>query len=218
MGTLIRKSLLRYGNFNFDTILSKYDTFLLTWIRDCAIMIHMEDENMYYSEITKIIEAGLDRDKDKVVNYALLLAKKLNQDGDEKSSKRITSVLSRKNNGSAITDALVAPPVDQESRMGIVDIDYKPVVPQIILSESTRARLDDFENTIKIKDKLDDLGMPFNMSLLLYGPPGCGKTSIANYLANKLELPLVTARLDTLISSLLGNTAKNLRRVFDFVS
>lgn len=42
MGTLIRKSLLRYGNFNFDTILSKYDTFLLTWIRDCAIMIHME--------------------------------------------------------------------------------------------------------------------------------------------------------------------------------
>lgn len=218
MGTLIRKSLLRYGNFNFDTILSKYDTFLLTWIRDCAIMIHMEDENMYYSEITKIIEAGLDRDKDKVVNYALLLAKKLNQDGDEKSSKRITSVLSRKNNGSAITDALVAPPVDQESRMGIVDIDYKPVVPQIILSESTRARLDDFENTIKIKDKLDDLGMPFNMSLLLYGPPGCGKTSIANYLANKLELPLVTARLDTLISSLLGNTAKNLRRVFDFAS
>lgn len=69
----------------------------------------------------------------------------------------------------------MAPPVDQESRMGIVDIDYKPVVPQIILSESTRARLDDFENTIKIKDKLDDLGMPFNMSLLLYGPPGCGK-------------------------------------------
>lgn len=181
-------------------------------------MGHMEDEDMYYSEITKIIEAGLERDKDKVVNYALLLAKKLSQDGDEKSSKRITSVLSRKNNGSAITDALVAPPVDQESRMGIVDIDYKPVTPEIILSESTRARLEDFENTIKIKDKLDDLGMPFNMSLLLYGPPGCGKTSIANYLANKLELPLVTARLDTLISSLLGNTAKNLRRVFDFAS
>lgn len=83
----------------------------------------------------------------------MLLAKKLNQDGNEKSSKRIASVLSRKNNGSAITDALVAPPVDQESRMGIVDIDYKPVMPEIILSESTRARLEDFENTIKIKDK-----------------------------------------------------------------
>ncbi|MDO4304766.1 MAG: ATP-binding protein [Bacillota bacterium] len=173
---------------------------------------------MYYSEITKIIEAGLERDRDKVKNYALLLAKKLAQDGDVKSSKRIETVLSRKNNGSAITDALVAPPVDQESRMGIVDIDYKPITSEIILSESIRSRLEDFENTIKVKDKLDALGMPFNMSLLLYGPPGCGKTSIANLLANKLDLPLVTARLDTLISSLLGNTAKNLRRIFDYAS
>ena len=181
-------------------------------------MIRTEDEDMYYSEITKIIEAGLERDKDKVKNYALLLAKKLAQDGDIKSSKRIETVLLRKNNGSAITDALVAPPVDQESRMRIVDIDYKPISSEIILSESIRRRLDDFENTIKIKDKLDALGMPFNMSLLLYGPPGCGKTSIANLLASKLDLPLVTARLDTLISSLLGNTAKNLRRIFDYAS
>ncbi|MBQ8618199.1 MAG: ATP-binding protein [Clostridia bacterium] len=173
---------------------------------------------MFYSEITKIIEAGLDRDRDKVRNYALLLAKKLSSDGDEKASKRIENLLLKKNNGTALTDALVAPPVDQESRLGIVDIDYKPVFPDIILADSTLERLHDFENTIRIKDKLDNLGMPFNMSLLLYGPPGCGKTSIANYFANKLDLPLVTARLDTLISSLLGNTAKNLRRIFDFAS
>lgn len=171
---------------------------------------------MFYSEITKIIEAGLERDRDKVKNYSLLLAKKLAEDGDSKSSSRIESLLQRKNNGTALTDALVAPPVDQESRLGIVDIDYDPVAPDIIMSPSTRTRLEDFENTIKIKDRLDSLGMPFNMSLLLYGPPGCGKTSIAFYLANKLGLPLVTARLDTLISSLLGNTSKNLRRIFDY--
>ena len=37
---------------------------------------------MFYTEIGKIIEAGLDRDKDKVINYAKLLAKKLEEDGD----------------------------------------------------------------------------------------------------------------------------------------
>lgn len=31
---------------------------------------------MYYSEIGKIIEAGLERDKDKVASFAQLLAKK----------------------------------------------------------------------------------------------------------------------------------------------
>lgn len=171
---------------------------------------------MFYSEITKIIEAGLDRDKDKVRSYSVLLAKKLAQDGDAKASQRVESVLNRKNGGSAITDALVSPPVDQESRLEIVDIDYHPSMPNIVLADSIRERLSDFENTISVKDRLDELGMQFNMSLLLYGPPGCGKTSIAYYLANKFDLPLVTARLDTLISSLLGNTAKNLRRIFDY--
>jgi len=102
--------------------------------------------------------------------------------------------------------------------MGIVDIDYSPMQPEIVLSSAIQTRLTDFENTIRIKDKLDSMGMQFNMSLLLYGPPGCGKTSLAYFLAHRLGLPLVTARLDTLISSLLGNTAKNLRRVFDFAN
>lgn len=173
---------------------------------------------MFYSEILRIIEAGLDRDKDKVKNYSILLSKKLSADGDLKSSKRIDTLLAKKNNGSAMTDALVALPVDQESRMDIVDIDYSPIQPEIVLSPSINTRLTDFENTIKIKDKLDSIGIPFNLSLLLYGPPGCGKTSIAYHIAHRLALPLVTARLDTLISSLLGNTAKNLRRVFEFAN
>ena len=173
---------------------------------------------MFYSEILRIIEAGLERDREKAKNFAMLLSQKLAEDGDLKSSKRIDSLLAKRNNGSSMTDALVAPPVDQESRMGIVDIDYSPTQPKVVLSPAIYTRLRDFENTLKIKDKLDSMGMPFNMSLLLYGPPGCGKTSIAYYLAHQLDLPLVTARLDTLISSLLGNTAKNLRRVFDFAN
>ena len=39
---------------------------------------------MYYSEIGKIIEAGLERDKDKVASFAQLLAKKMAADGEER--------------------------------------------------------------------------------------------------------------------------------------
>lgn len=51
---------------------------------------------MFYSEMLRIIEAGLDRDKDKVKNYAVLLAKKLADDGDTKSSKRVETLLAKK--------------------------------------------------------------------------------------------------------------------------
>ena len=37
---------------------------------------------MYYSEIGQIIEAGLDRDKEKVRSFASLLAKKMEADGE----------------------------------------------------------------------------------------------------------------------------------------
>lgn len=171
---------------------------------------------MYYSEITKIIEAGLDRDKEKVASFAKLLAKKLEADGETKGSARITSVLERKNSGKAITDLLVPLPVDQESRLNIVDIDYSPETIDLVLAPAVEAKLNDFMATIQNKSRMDEVGLDFNLSLLLYGYPGCGKTSAAKYIASRMELPLVVARLDTLISSLLGSTAKNIHKIFDF--
>nr|WP_236588126.1 ATP-binding protein [Tumebacillus amylolyticus] len=52
--------------------------------------------------------------------------------------------------------------------------------------------------------------------MLLYGAPGCGKTLLAKNLSKALGLPIVIARLDSLISSFLGNTAKNIRNYFEY--
>ena len=44
-------------------------------------------------------------------------------------------------------------------------------------------------------------------SLLLWGPPGCGKTYSAQMIATELELPLNIVRLSSVISSYVGETA-----------
>ena len=54
--------------------------------------------------------------------------------------------------------------------------------------------------------------------LLFCGPPGCGKTATAEAMSGELGLPLVTVRFDAVVSSLLGETAANLRKVFDYIS
>lgn len=51
--------------------------------------------------------------------------------------------------------------------------------------------------------------------LLLEGPPGTGKTMTAAVIAHELSLPLLTVRLDSLLSKYLGETASKLRAVFD---
>lgn len=53
--------------------------------------------------------------------------------------------------------------------------------------------------------------------VLLCGPPGCGKTMTAYALGHELNLPIAYVRLDGLVSSYLGQTSTNLRKVFDSV-
>ena len=54
--------------------------------------------------------------------------------------------------------------------------------------------------------------------ILLCGPPGCGKTLAAEVIANQLGRPLACVRTESVVSSFLGETAANLRKVFDFVA
>ncbi len=51
--------------------------------------------------------------------------------------------------------------------------------------------------------------------LLLEGPPGTGKTMTAGVIAHDLDLPLLTIRLDALVSKYLGETGGKLRILFD---
>jgi hypothetical protein len=65
-------------------------------------------------------------------------------------------------------------------------------------------------------DQLAAAGVPRRQKLLLTGPAGTGKTSAAEALASSLGWPLSIVSVDTVVSSYLGETAANIRRVFEF--
>lgn len=59
-------------------------------------------------------------------------------------------------------------------------------------------------------------GLSVRSKMLFCGPPGCGKTLCAEIFAAELGLPMYVVKLDRLISSYLGETAANVRKIFEF--
>lgn len=171
------------------------------------------------TEILKIIEGGLERNSEKVKSYARLMSEKLIDQHEDKFASRILNLIESKSENvhPVYLDEFVKKPVDNDSRLDMVEVTLSSeLLDEIILPEFAKNKIDNYVESLKAKDKFIKLGINLPESLLLYGPPGCGKTSIAQYISKQTELPLVTAKLDSLISSLLGNTAKNIRKVFDY--
>jgi SpoVK/Ycf46/Vps4 family AAA+-type ATPase len=71
------------------------------------------------------------------------------------------------------------------------------------------------EREYAARERLGAYGLRPRKTILLYGPPGCGKSLGARRLAWNTGLPLMKVRFDALISSYFGESAANLRAVFD---
>lgn len=87
------------------------------------------------------------------------------------------------------------------------------VAPETVLGQ-IRQVLDEQRQ----RQRLTERGYAPIHRLLLEGPPGTGKTMTASVLAHELSLPLLTVRLESLLSKFLGETASKLRIVFDAVA
>lgn len=184
----------------------------------------------YYFEVSKIIEGGLRSDVDKVNAYAHKLASRLQESGDVQPSKAIFNLLDSALKDKSRQEHLISQsakqpsqsfarpiPVERDSRFTLADkVSYPEGSVNLFLSTSQKGLVEQFISNFHARDKLLELGLPVNPSLLLYGLPGTGKSKMASYIASKLHLPLVTARSDALISSYLGSTAKNIRSLLEY--
>lgn len=95
-------------------------------------------------------------------------------------------------------------------------ISRKQLKHHMILPGDVEDRLLSIEQEYAARERLKKYSLEPKKKILLYGPPGCGKTLSAERLAWNLGLPLLKVRFDSLLSSYFGESASNLRMVFDY--
>jgi hypothetical protein len=167
--------------------------------------------------IIDLVKAGVSGDQDSVRVTAEAIA------ADERSKKH-TGVADR------ISKALTAPPkhgVNGQARQpalrlrdgsgGILRRDPDRPLNSLFLERQTRSACQELIEEQQRADVLRAHGLEPRHRMLLVGPPGNGKTSLAESLSYELSLPLFTVRYDAVVTSYLGETAQRLRRLFDFV-
>lgn len=85
----------------------------------------------------------------------------------------------------------------------------------MILPAEVEKRFQRIEKEYAARERLAQHGLIPRRKILLYGSPGCGKTLGAQRLAWNTGLPFIKVRFDAMVSSYLGETASNLRSIFD---
>jgi hypothetical protein len=167
--------------------------------------------------IISLVKAGASGDSATLRTTAEALAADERAKRHSAFADRIAQALETppKGNGFGRSPPQAGRPLDASS--GILRRDPQRPLHELYLTKHVRLRCQEFIEEQRRADVLRAHGLEPRHRMLLVGPPGNGKTSLAESIAYELSLPLFIVRYEAVITSYLGETAQRLRRLFDFV-
>ncbi len=165
----------------------------------------------------QLIAGEIIRDEESKNNRVLANALRRNLSPGNKSQERPLGDSANQSANSA--RRLTVVPFEREKQLPLVEI-IRPErhATDLILDRGNQNLFVSLLHEFRQRDTLGAHGLRPRSRLLFCGPPGCGKTLSAEVFANEANLPLLAVSMDVLVSSLLGETASNLRKIFDYAA
>lgn len=117
-------------------------------------------------------------------------------------------------NGSISSDSSSS--TDQQVHGLFYEITPYKKLSDLVLPMSVLLACDELVEEQHRSDLLRSYNLEPRHRILLVGPPGNGKTSLAEAIAEKLMVPLLAVRYEGVIGSYLGETASRLAKLFDY--
>lgn len=168
--------------------------------------------------VKALVKSHSSGDDEGFYSVALQVAAKAARQGHHRFAgdlKQLVDDARRKSSGNVVT-----PIVQPRGEIADLVVASFPEVGlrDLVVPDVVRTKLESVLAEQRQRHGLMEQGFHPIHRLLLEGPPGTGKTMTAAVLAHELDLPLLTIRLDSVVSKYLGETGSKLRLLFDAVA
>ncbi len=174
------------------------------------------------TRLFKSIDGNID---DPLVRVALTIIEDEKKKGHLNLASRLTGIL--EGNLAKKSESFHAPalkvtkdifkiPSDRRYRLPMAThVEREELRHEMVLSIELENQISRIEKEFAAKERLAKHGLKPRQKVLLYGSSGCGKSMTAERIAWNLGLPFYRVRFDVIMSSYLGESAANLKSLFD---
>lgn len=151
--------------------------------------------------IIELVRIGFEGDKVALRNFVEALAAQSSNKNQQKLNKALKKVLA--DYSSNLSTSSATPQV----------VNDNPNTKAVWLGSDIAKRVEHFIAVQKDDTLPNELKSAYSR-LMLYGPPGSGKTTLGYYIAEQLSLPLTYIKVSDVISSKFGETTRNIADIF----
>lgn len=170
-------------------------------------------------QIIELLKSHIKGDNNRFYSIAMQVAAHEARQGHEKLASELKGLIDQAKEKQSVLSAqssvvsLLQPKGELSQLLSAEYVDTR--FAELTFSPEVSMRFERIISEQRQHSTLSKHGLQPRRKILLFGPPGTGKTVTASALAGELHLPLFTVRLDGLITKYMGETSSKLRLIFD---
>lgn len=177
--------------------------------------------------LRQMFEAFAQGNKNKFLDIAYEVVREEEKKQHHLLAKDLKEILKTVSNGRSVSNGMPQSrykdtmPIPRDTEKGFPLLEVKEFFldwTDIVLEKDLEKALTQVVDEMRYEEVFAAYGLQPKQKILLCGPPGTGKTFSAQITSAVLGYRLVHVRFDSIISSFLGETAANLRKIFDFIN
>jgi SpoVK/Ycf46/Vps4 family AAA+-type ATPase len=162
---------------------------------------------------------------DDIVKVAETIIADERKKGHEKLAERLKTILQKNvHTNQSFRGELknifgsVSIPTDKRYNIPLaLELSREQLRHNMILTDDIESKIKRIEQEYVARERLAQYGLKPRRRILFHGAPGCGKSMSAERIAWNIGLPFLKVRFEAIISSYLGESASNLKKLFEAI-